>query len=108
MSRQQTYIEALYPAVIDSAKKDKNFVSDARKKLDKYMVTNMTDSDFSKIIEAISSDKKMNLSDIKYSRTVNKDTGYAEVEYDEDSLESVIKKLFYEPVEEWPDDSDEE
>ena len=108
MNRQQTYIEALYPAVIDSAKKDKNFVSDARKKLDKYMVTNMTDSDFSKIIEAISSDKKMNLSDIKYSRTVNKDTGYAEVEYDEDSLESVIKKLFYEPVEEWPDDSDEE
>ena len=51
---------------------------------------------------------KMNVSDIKYSRTINKDTGYAEVEYDEGSLESVIKKLFYEPVEEWPDDSDEE
>lgn len=108
MSRQQTYIEALYPAVIDHAKQDNNFVSNARKKLDKYMVTNMTDSDFSKIIEALSSDKKMNLPDIKYSRTVNKDTGYAEVEYDEDSLESVIKKLFYEPVEEWPDDPDEE
>ncbi len=108
MSRQQTYIEALYPAVIDHAKQDNNFVSNARKKLDKYMVTNMTDSDFSKIIEALSSDKKMNLPDIKYSRTVNKDTGYAEVEYDEDSLEGVVKKLFYEPVEEWPDDSDEE
>lgn len=108
MNRQQTYIEALYPAVIDHAKQDNNFVSNARKKLDKYMVTNMTDSDFSKIIEALSSDKKINVSDIKYSRTINKDTGYAEVEYDEDSLESVIKKLFYEPVEEWPDDSDEE
>lgn len=108
MSRQQTYIEALYPAVIDHAKQDNNFVSNARKKLDKYMVTNMTDSDFSKIIEALSSDKKMNLPDIKYSRTVNKDTGYAEVEYDEDSLEGVVKKLFYDPVEEWPDDSDEE
>lgn len=108
MSRQQTYIEALYPAVIDHAKQDNNFVSNARKKLDKYMVTNMTDSDFSKIIEALSSDKKMNLPDIKYSRTVNKDTGYAEVEYDEDSLEGVVKKLFYEPVEEWPDDPDEE
>lgn len=108
MSRQQTYIEALYPAVIDHAKQDNNFVSNARKKLDKYMVTNMTDSDFSKIIEALSSDKKMNLPDIKYSRMVNKDTGYAEVEYDEDSLEGVVKKLFYDPVEEWPDDSDEE
>ena len=52
--------------------------------------------------------QKINVSDIKYSRTINKDTGYAEVEYDEGSLESVIKKLFYEPVEEWPDDSDEE
>lgn len=108
MNRQQTYIEALYPAVIDHAKQDNNFVSNARKKLDKYMVTNMTDSDFSKIIEALSSDKRINVSDIKYSRTINKDTGYAEVEYDEGSLESVIKKLFYEPVEEWPDDSDEE
>ena len=94
--------------MIDHAKQDNNFVSNARKKLDKYMVTNMTDSDFSKIIEALSSDKKINVSDIKYSRTINKDTGYAEVEYDEGSLESVIKKLFYEPVEEWPDDSDEE
>ena len=34
MSRQQTYIEALYPAVIDHAKQDNNFVSNARKKLD--------------------------------------------------------------------------
>ena len=53
MNRQQTYIEALYPAVIDHAKQDNNFISNARKKLDKYMVTNMTDSDFSKIIGSI-------------------------------------------------------
>ena len=41
---------------------------------------------FQQDYQALSSDKRINVSDIKYSRTVNKDTGYAEVEYDEDSL----------------------
>lgn len=65
------------------------------------MVTDMSNSDFSRIAKALVKDEKVNPIDIKYTRKINKSTGYAEVIYDQESLDRAIIKLFYEPVEEW-------
>ena len=61
----------------------------------------MTNSDFSRIAKAVSSNEKLKDIDIKYTRTINKSTGYAEVVYDQDSLDEAVIRLFYDPVEEW-------
>lgn len=101
MRRQQAYLDALYPQLINKIETSSSFVNDAVSRLDKYMVTDMTNSDFSRIAKAVSSNEKLKDIDIKYTRTINKSTGYAEVVYDQDSLDEAVIRLFYDPVEEW-------
>lgn len=101
MKRQEAYLDAIYPQLVKKCESDNSFVTNAIDRLDKYMVTDMSNSDFSRIAKALVKDEKVNPIDVKYTRKINKSTGYAEVIYDQESLDRAIIKLFYEPVEEW-------
>ena len=108
MKRQQAYLEALYPQLINRMESSSSFVSDAVSRLDEYMITDMTNSDFSRIAKAIAGNEKLDDIDIKYTRTINESTGYAEVVYDQDSLDEAVIRLFYDPVEDWYFEDDTE
>lgn len=101
MERQKAYIDGALNALKQKSIEDNSFVSTAMDELKDNIVTDMTNAQFTKIGNILEGDSRTDVPDIKYTRTVNSETGLAEVEYDNVTLNYAIISLFYNPVEDW-------
>ena len=101
MKRQEAYLDGALNAFKEKCLEDSSFVENAMEEMEDCMVTDMTNAQFSKIGKILEGNKRIDVPDIKYTRTINEDTKLAEVIYDETTLNYAIIKLFYDPIEEW-------
>lgn len=101
MKRQEAYLDGALNVFKEKCLEDSGFAADAVDKMKDCMVTDMTNAQFSKIGKILEGDKRLEVPEIKYTRTVNQQTGFAEVTYDNVTLNYAMISLFYNPVEEW-------
>lgn len=101
MKRQEAYLDGALNAFKEKCLEDSSFVNDAMDQMEDCMVTDMTNAQFSKIGKILEGNKRIDVPEIKYTRTINPETKLAEVVYDEVTLNYATIKLFYNPVEEW-------
>lgn len=101
MKRQQAYLDGAINAFKDKTLEDSSFVDNAMNELKDCMVTDMTNAQFTKIGKILEGNSRIEVPEIKYTRTINEQSKLAEVVYDETTLNYAIISLFYKPVEEW-------
>lgn len=101
MKRQQAYLDGAINAFKAKSLEDNAFIDSAMDEMKDCIVTDMTNAQFTKIGNILKGNSRTDVPNIKYTRTVNEETGLAEVRYDQVTLNYAIISLFYNPVEEW-------
>ncbi|MDD6311509.1 MAG: LCP family protein [Firmicutes bacterium] len=98
MSRQKVFIEAASDVFKEKCREDDQFALKAVKELDEYMVTDLTNSQFSKIAKAVLKNKEVKCPEITGKRTISDYSGWAEVNLDQKSIDKAVIELFYTPI----------
>lgn len=94
MRRQEAYMAALKPMLIDRCKQSEAYALQLYKSLGDYVVTNMTDKDISRIAKAIL--KNEDMGEFSISGELSEDEmGWIAFTPDEKSIEEIVFKLFY-------------
>ena len=99
MRRQETYISGLKEKMIEKSKADEGFAWKIYNTLTDYMQTDMTGNDFSKIAKALIMNEDLGTLEIKGDFQVD-ELEWVEFIPDEDSLNEIIRTLYYQEVEE--------
>ncbi len=97
MRRQNDYLKDLKKKVGEKTDKNPGFPLQAYKNLDDYMVTSIASNDASKITKAVLKNKYLGTFKIKGKTKVD-DYGYNAFYPDKNSLNEVVRKLFYDEV----------
>lgn len=97
MKRQNNYLSGLKDVVSKKTESDKKFPVELFKSLDDYMVTTLDGNAVSKISKAVLKNKYLGRFEIKGKSKTDK-YGYNAFYYDKDSLNEVVRKLFYDEV----------
>lgn len=97
MRRQNDYLKGLKKLVGEKTDKNPEFPLQAYRDLDDYMVTSIAGSDASKITKAVLKNKYLGTFKIKGKTKVD-DYGYNAFYPDKDSLNEVVRTLFYDEV----------
>lgn len=98
MERQNEYIQSASAVFKDKCKADDKFAMKAVEELDQYMVTDLTNSQFSKIAKAVIRNDEVKCPEITGKRTISEYTGWAEVNLDQKSIDEAVIQLFYKPI----------
>ena len=94
MRRQQTYLTAMREQVVDKAKADNSFASDAFDALSPYMVTDMNGKAFSRLVNALTDCESEGW--VTITGTVGEDEfEFATFESDPESVRDAVIELFY-------------
>ena len=94
MRRANEYMKGLKELVDKKTDKNPNFPHDVYTALDDYMITSMSGSDASKITKAVLKNKYLGTFKIK-GKSKTDDYGYNAFYPDKDSLNEVVRTLFY-------------
>ena len=97
MRRQNDYLKDLKKLVGEKTDKNPKFPLQAYRNLDDYMVTSISGTDASKITKAVLENKYLGTFKIK-GKNKKDDYGYNAFYPDKDSLNEVVRKLFYDEV----------
>ena len=98
MQRQNEYLKGLKTLVAEKTDKNQRFPLQAYRKLNDYMVTSLSGNDASKITKAVLKNKYLGTFKIK-GKSKTDDYGYNAFYPDQKSLDEVVRKLFYDEVE---------
>ena len=97
MRRQQAYLDALRPQMLEKAKADSAYAVTVYDTLEPDMVTNMNGKAFSRLVNGLTKCEDLGNIEIKGSVGID-DLGYATFEPDKDSVRDAIIEMFYRRV----------
>lgn len=97
LRRQQQYIEAIKPLLKENYQKNASFPLKLAHSLESYMVTDMTDKDYSYIAKALLQNEDLGILTIEGETAVD-EMGWVAFYPDEDSIRELVLRLFYTPV----------
>lgn len=99
IKRQNAYIDAATEQLRINMDADSDYVDKAVDQLEPYMITDMSNSEFSKLAKAVTTDKKEDPPKIEAYETINPTTHWVEAHYNDNSLAKAVIELYYKPVE---------
>lgn len=94
MKRQQKFVEAFKPMAIEKYRANAKFPLDLVHSMADYMVTDMSDKDFSYIAKAVSQNKDLGIFHIDGETTIDRNEWEAFTP-NKDSIENIVLQLFY-------------
>ena len=94
MRRQKQYLEAIKPLFAEKYSADKSFPLDVAHSLSPYMVTDMTDKDFSYIAKALQQNTWLGSYEITGTEGIDKN-GWITLTPSEESITDIVTTLFY-------------
>lgn len=99
MRRQNAYVEGLKEQMTQKIKEDQSFPLEVYRSLEAYMVTDMSDKEFSRIANFLTKCESQGLVELEGTAGID-ELEFATLELDEDSLAQAVIDLFYIPVDE--------
>lgn len=100
MERQETYIEAAKPLFMEKAREDPDFLSGCIEDLGDTVYTNITQKQMGFLLDVISTGEDRGEIFLTGDSVPNEETGYLEFEPEEDQVDELMIRLFYNEVKE--------
>lgn len=97
MQRQEVFLKAVSKQLGDTVKTDPNALTDLRSGMEEYMVTNLTDGDFSVLANALDAYQQEQLPELTGTTELD-EMEWEAFHPDEDRLNEIVIRLFYRPV----------
>lgn len=97
IKRQNTYIDAIKPMLIEKSKADETFPVDLYQSLSDYIVSDLSNNEISRISKALIKNEDLGTIKIKGTNSVD-EYGFTAFNIDKKNLEQVMIKLFYKKI----------